>query len=453
MSIARRFLQEGEGRFRPGDSKREAPSEAVDYPHRFVLPDPLRQMGPFARALSRETWQGGEDSRPNLRSVATLLAWTYGIVRLEANHVWPWHRPVPSVRCLYPVRLYVALPVEFGAPVPAGVYLYEARGHSLGLVRSAAVKEMLVYVGVYFPDIVAQYGGFAYRLCSQEAGMVSCHLALVARALGLSAYVRYRFADPDVNAFLGLDGIKESIFALVYLDNVTQTFMETSAPSLVRLNVASQAGVNGDRGLRLPVPLEIDDDFAAVIRARHSGCPDGLLAEPLPLPLEVLSTILWWGTKRPRTDVLPIGLISLYLVVNRVTGLAPGVYRYEPVYHHLECLQLGDFRFCLQEADRRRAEGNVNLASAPVALVLCVRYEGWLNLLGDRGYRVAHMEAGAIAQCCILAGSALGLVARPLDSFDEGMLQELIGEDGDSPVLMLPVLRERPWGRVMLEVL
>ena len=99
--------------------------------------------------------------------------------------------------------------------------------------------------------------------------------------------------------------------------------------------------------------------------------------------------------------------LSVYVIVNAVTGLAPGAYYYNRFYNGLRLLQEGEFR---ETAGHLGFEQALPADAAAVAFITAD-----LPLIerefGTRGYRMAQTVAGIIGGRIYLASHSLGLGA------------------------------------------
>lgn len=138
-----------------------------------------------------------------------------------------------------------------------------------------------------------------------------------------------------------------------------------------------------------------------------------------PVPLAVLSSTLADIAQPPQLS----SAIRINLVVNRVAGLAPGVYRYLP-RHALLRVRDGDFADAAQEA----ALSQEVIGDAAVVLVLSAEREPLLAE-GARGYRHGYLEAGMIGERWLLGAVARGLAACPVGAFYDDEAAALIGVD------------------------
>ncbi len=135
--------------------------------------------------------------------------------------------------------------------------------------------------------------------------------------------------------------------------------------------------------------------------------------------------------------------IEIYPVVNRVTGLAGGIYHYQAEAHSLELIKEGDFRHELM----RYALSQELMRDASIVLALTVILERAEWKYGERAYRYALLEAGHIGQNIYLVATSLGLGACAVGAYSDSDYNRLIGVDGEreSVVYLLAVgkLREK----------
>jgi SagB-type dehydrogenase family enzyme len=126
-----------------------------------------------------------------------------------------------------------------------------------------------------------------------------------------------------------------------------------------------------------------------------------------------LGTALWAATRGFDADV-PAGLVDLYLVVNAVDDVQPGAYVYRPAAHALELLAAGELRnrssyLCLEQPLG---------GDAAAVIYFLARLDALLRAYGDRGYRLANLEAGLAGGRAYLAAYAQGFGASGLTFYD-----------------------------------
>ena len=106
-----------------------------------------------------------------------------------------------------------------------------------------------------------------------------------------------------------------------------------------------------------------------------------------------------------------------------ITSIAPGVYRYKAQAGELVPVRAGDQRVAIAGLSLRQdLAGNACLALSMVADL-----ERATGTHGDRGYRYAHFEAGAIGQRLYLAATALGLGATGIGGFFDDATHHYLG--------------------------
>ena len=118
---------------------------------------------------------------------------------------------------------------------------------------------------------------------------------------------------------------------------------------------------------------------------------------------------------------------EVYVFVNRVEELEPGIYHYIPHGHELEVLRRGDFARALSEA----CLGQRMPAEAACTVVLAAVAARTTDVYGERGLNYIYMEAGHISQNVYLQCASLGLAVVAVGAFYESEVDTLIGLDGE----------------------
>lgn len=469
-----------------------------------LLPDiPLTLGDTFEIFERRRTGQFtiGEPKPLALRELSYFLYYNLGVTRLERLHPYPFHRPVASARCFYPVELYVQIRGNMDAT--QGLHHYNAAHHILETVRGGdwlnyvnqAVAspmdqyDFIVIVSVLFWKNAFKYRNFSYRLCAQEAGMVVENLLLTGRAMGLSAKVYYQFLDQAVNSLLGLEAQEESVFAIIGFSagatGVVKKKAASPAPevgepparlessylkrSRLDLNLCSMLNLINETSYLVSLQDEISlpllpperppassfegavslpegprikgTDLAEVLRERHSGA-SWLSPEPRAIPLEALSEclrhlLIGYDNDLRDHDAAIMSCIDCYVVANRIESLSPGVYRYCPETHRMLVVRRQD---CREELRRMSTQPNLNLYTIPAVFFLVGDYPSALHQLGNRGYRILNMQAGLIAQRISLLAAASGFFARCSDSFRVAEAEALLGISESSATPLFQVI-------------
>ena len=129
-------------------------------------------------------------------------------------------------------------------------------------------------------------------------------------------------------------------------------------------------------------------------------------------------------------------LNELYLIVNAVDGLESGAYVFHRERSSLELLREGDFR---------REAGYLGLgqdlpADASANVFCLANLAPILERYGDRGYRVAELEAGIIGGKLYLAAYGQRLGATGLTFFDDEVTAFFSPHARDKSVMFLVAL-------------
>lgn len=159
-----------------------------------------------------------------------------------------------------------------------------------------------------------------------------------------------------------------------------------------------------------------------------------------PLSLSELAYLLWATqgvqqiTTRPTTlrTVPSAGsrhAFETYLLVNRVEGLEPGLYRYVALTHELAQLQTGPEK---AEEITAACRNQKQILNSAVTFLWAAEVERMTWRYGDRGYRYLHLDAGHICQNLYLAGEALDCRCCAIAAFDDKALNDALGLDGEA---------------------
>lgn len=194
--------------------------------------------------------------------------------------------------------------------------------------------------------------------------------------------------------------------------------------------------------IALPTPEELDfgslplSDAVTGRRSRRSFSTE-------PVTLDELGFLAWCAqgvTEIARNEegeatqafrTVPSGgaryPLETYLLVNRVDGVAPGVYRYLSFKHELVAIRLTED---LPAAARRACYDQAFVGEAAVVFVwAAVPYRTEWKY-GFISHRMIAMEAGHACQNLYLAAEAIGAGACAMLGYDQSSMDELIGVDG-----------------------
>ena len=411
----------------------------------------------------------GADTAPakrlTLLALAALLYHAAGVTRKKA---YPGggevlFRAAPSTGALYQTEVYVvAGEVDGLAPgvyhfCPGDFTLRRLREGDLRAVVAAAAADdalgrraaTLVLTAIYWRN-TWKYQARGFRHLYWDSGSMLANALAAGGALGLAPRLLTGFVDADVNHLLGLDPDREAaleLFALgpagaaapavaAPLPAIDPPVMPLSSeevdyPALREMQHASMLGdpeaVRAWRAQAAPSrasPLGAVTPLPAVDPGAGRGLGETIQRRGstrrfshAPLTAEELTAALWAATRGVDADV-PAGLVDLYLVVNAVEGTAPGAYAVWPDAG-LELLERGDLRrrsayLCLEQALG---------GDAAAVIYFLAPLDALLASSGNRGYRLANLEAGLAGGRAYLAAYALGFGATGLTFYDEHVVQ------------------------------
>jgi SagB-type dehydrogenase family enzyme len=407
---------------------------------------------------------------PSLNTVARLCLWSNGLLKRWTS---PWGREIEfrAAGCTgarYHLELYLVCGQLPG--LDAGVYQYAAHDHSLRLLRAgdyraavvdatgnesavAAAPAIAICTSTFWRN-AWRYQERTYRHVYWDTGTLFANLLAIAASERLPARVVLGYADPPINALIDVDGEREAAVALLALGRTEA--QPPAAPPIAPLELPTQpispreidfpliremhhassldssaaAAAWRANPLRqtLPVPTgpttplqPLNEDelpqesIVDVILRRRSNRH---YAADEPLPFRLFSTVLARATHGTAIDALAPAapaLFAPYLIVNNVEGLTPGTYVFHRELGVVERLAAGDER---TEA-ARLACGQDYASDAHVNVYALTDLAPVLDRYGNRGYRLAQLDAALFAGKLQLAAHALGLGAVGSTSVDD----------------------------------
>lgn len=419
-------------------------------------------------ALSADTFTALSPAPPgsppplDLPRLGALLFFSAGVTKVKT---YPGgarvdFRAAPSTGALYQTEVYLVAGAVGG--LAPGVYHFGPGDFALRRLREGdfrgalalaaaddrlAVQPATVILSAIFWRNTWKYQARGYRHLFWDSGTLLSHLLAAAQALRVPARLVTGFVDGDVNALLGLEADKEAALVLVPLGGAAAPAPAPPVVAPLRPEVIPLSSSEADYPrLRQAYEDSCLESEAEVVDWRERSAdavtppppaprPVGLPAprpfagRPLgetiekrgstrefssePIGAEELSSVLYHATRGIPADV-PDGMVELYVTVHAVSGVEPGAYVYRRQPHALEPLKSGDFRaesafLCLEQP----------LGGASSATVFFLADLGRvLERLGNRGYRLANLEAGLIGGRLYLGAYAQRFGASGLTFYD-----------------------------------
>jgi SagB-type dehydrogenase family enzyme len=196
--------------------------------------------------------------------------------------------------------------------------------------------------------------------------------------------------------------------------------------------------------VKLPDPGKISarlDDIITQRRSRREYTGEAISQEQLATLLHyscgVNGSIPGYGYRRLPLRTFPSsgGLQSpeVYLSVQAVQGIAPGMYHYHPVDGALELMREGQHATMLAALSFQQAF----ILSASVLFLITGCFERLRWKYGQRAYKYMCMDAGYLGQNLYLVAEALGLGACAIAGFVDDAIEGLLQIDGRNEMILL----------------
>lgn len=335
---------------------------------------------------------------------------------------------------------------------PDGLYHYRPSSH---MAEQRAVGEFSTVPLAFLLTTIAwreawKYRERAYRYCCHDIGHAWQALALAAQAMGRSTTACGAFDDAEIARQWRLHSDEWPMLLITFdagpvpvrdPEEATQRWFGGEAnelsgefveyPAIARIHAATSVARtltestlkarDGSGDVRLPAPAVSARTFGDVARHRRSALDfrGGTAA----ITMAQLSAILAAATPPLQADFGGDRFVQLYLYAHRVDGLSPGVYRHWKEDAPLELVREGDQRVYAAGLSL----GQELAGNACVAFSMIADLERAARIYGDRGYRYALFEAGAIGHRLYLAAEALGLGATGIGAFYDDEVHRHLG--------------------------
>lgn len=202
-----------------------APRYALDDYKDVEVATPLQAI-----AKTRKSTKDYSSTPLSLMHLAQLFHYSYGVMRTELLHQEkvPWKfRPTPSPGGLFASEIYF---LALNTDLPPGLYHYRPDTNVLEQVKlgdfgdfvrqycgvepyinSVATLGGVVMVTSLIERLYIKYGERSYKFMLIETGLLAGQLSNMAEALDIGSCMLGGYLDDEVNAFLGVDGVFETV--------------------------------------------------------------------------------------------------------------------------------------------------------------------------------------------------------------------------------------------------
>lgn len=375
----------------------------------------------------------------------------------------------------------------------AGLYHYGSNDHTLRQLRAGDFRQAVIHASGQEPAIASapvifittsvfwrnawRYQARTYRHTFWDTGTVLGNLLAVATDAGLPTRTVLGFVDAEINALLAVDGEREAAISLIALGRDDRPAPESPAiapldlpdPTLNEPRIDYPEIEAMHRASSLDSPAEVE----AWRRAPAIAPPDrpGVAIPLRPLPpdraptitidqviekrrsvrnydrtkqvsFEDFSTVIARSGRTARLDCLAAGdppLTNRVVIVNAVESLDPGIYLVNDDSTAITLLRAGDSSELATElALLQDYAGEAHVNAYELADL-----EPVLRRFGNRGYRVAQLEAAIAGARLQLAAHALGLGAVGSTSNDDRVTEAMSPEGERLSFMFVAVFGER----------
>ena len=188
----------------------------------------------FDRVItSRRSGREFSDVELSFEDFSKILCQSYGITGEKSipGGGKQYFRAAPSAGALYPAEIYLG--IRAVSEIEPGIYHYNVLNHELELMlpgdptdvlyniicqqEYARQASVVVMISGVFQRTKRKYGERGYRYVLLDVGHLGQNIYLACTALGLKVMTTCGFFDDEVNQFLGLDGIDESVLYVAFL--------------------------------------------------------------------------------------------------------------------------------------------------------------------------------------------------------------------------------------------
>ncbi|MFZ1075973.1 MAG: SagB/ThcOx family dehydrogenase [Nitrosotalea sp.] len=410
-------------------------------------------------AISVNTKSGYANITPDINVLSRMLFFSGGITKtLKFPSLGKIEfRAASCTGALYHIEIYIVCANISG--LEAGVYHFNPQNLSLTVLRKGDYRKilanatanepftssapiMLVFTDMFSRNAV-KYQAREYRHAFWDCGTILSNALAMSNTQRMPCKLILGFVDSEINSLLGLDVKKEATLAILSLGHSSQELpippplsdIAKAEPeqdmSLCAINeIHESSSLTGHQEVsswRKQNTKDTHQKRVKTIESMESIFPEDSLETVIlrrgstrkfshsSISLEQLSTILKRSTGGITSDFEEESINDIYLIVNAVDGLEQGAYFYNKEHSSLEILQKGDFR---------DVSGHLGLdqslpRDASVTIFFMVNLQKILEYFGNRGYRVAQLDASIIGGRMYLASCALHIGATGLTFYDD----------------------------------
>jgi len=440
------------------------------------IPLPLDKCptSPALKSISEFIVQNESDDPPDLQSLGRMLYFSSGITKTInfARLGQIEFRAASCTGALFHIEIYLVCGDILG--LEAGVYHFDPKEMKLDQLRKGDFRSVLVNatadnfdvkhapVILVYTDIFTRnsikYRAREYRHAFWDCGTIIANTLAMCNSHHFRTKVVMGFVDDVVNSLLDLNQEKEVSLALIPIGNTNPTSSKKPTeiktlnltteplsnynyddPEITKLQLASSLTslkqVSSWRSKNTSIQSYKSSTKDVVLEPKINEISVGTSIETViikrgsarkfsrkSISFQQLSTILYYSTHGVCMDFLQKygdSIIDLYLIVNSVENLKPGIYYFNKKRNSLEILKEGIFR---NEAMHLGLDQDLP-GDGSVCIFFMTNLEKILDKLGNRGYRAAQMEASIMGGRFYLAAYSQKVEATGLTFYDDDVTE------------------------------
>lgn len=463
-------------------------------------PDPFKNYK-LGRSVDLKPFLSEESSgaAPTFwQRLSRLLYCSYGLTGMVSYPDNPFYlRAAPSAGGLYPAEIYL---ISRGTDLPAGLYNYQVKTHSLIQVwedvdwstlqqacfRHPALEttQLAIVVTAIFFRSAWRYEDRAYRRIFLDTGHLLGNLELAGSLNDYRPHLIGGFVDGLVNELLYLDPEQEGAIAVIPLADllaVPQNLPQapTTLPAPVQTDYPTIP--DGELLAYFHQATQLEAGDLSYGKAPSAQQPEDKYNFPFCLKVSTATPPIHWSEKLqgleqtilkrrstrrytgedlsqaellalldftyqpqhyvdqgldPAPDYFDLSLIATFIAVSGVTDLEAGCYYYAPAAQELRQIRFKNFRRELHYLCLQQELGR----DAAAVVFHTADLKSAIAGFGDRVYRSLHLDAGHLGQRLNLAAIYLGLGVSGIGGFFDDQVNEVLGIPEDEAVLYITTL-------------
>lgn len=454
---------------------------------------PLKKLNPELRSWSKK--YSGDSVKIALKPIITggdtlldrlskLLFLTYGITNLhiasraKLDFIRQNKRPLPSGGALYPNEIYVYINID-NQELRRGIYHYNPFSHNLTLVRygdhntyiinsichldNISKNDILLFTTCLLDKNSYRYYDWSYRIQNIDTGLLIQRISQVSNYMQNSTIPYFNFNDNNIAKLLKIEE-DEGILSIckicgennneeIILEPInTEYSLENNIPEkhsdyykgIIEFHNSTKVSCEVDfpesnnqnsdfktiSHFKLPQPQKIEQmEMSEYLYSRYTTFH---FFEKKALELQCLTNVLYNSFTYIHESIGISNIIELFIIVNNVEGLEPGLYSYN---YENNILKQYNKKNISSELRSYIIHPTLDINNVSAVFIMVGNYNS-INF-NNRIFRTVNLNAGFYLGSLINYSINAGIGRYPLLSYDvEGLRKYLRLKDNSFPLTM-----------------